>query len=160
MQSVTVIAVGGLKEKYFRDAVDEYKKRLGGASRVSEIEIKEEKLQSAPSELQIRSALDFEAERIIASIPKRSFVISMCIEGKLLSSEELAAVIDRAATDGNPSVTFIIGSSHGLSERVKNISDLRLSMSRMTFPHKLARVMLFEAIYRSAEINAGGKYHK
>lgn len=157
MLSVYVIAVGQLREKYFRDAADEYKKRLGN---VTEIEIKEEKLPASPSEAQITAALDKEAERILDAVPKRSFVVPMCIEGKQMSSEDFAAVLDGAALSGKSSVTFIIGSSHGLSDKVKRTADLKLSMSRLTFPHKLARVMLFEAVYRASEISAGGRYHK
>ena len=157
MLSVYVIAVGQLREKYFRAAADEYKKRLGN---VTEIEIKEEKLPADPSQAQIISALDKESSRILEAIPKRSFVIPMCIEGKQMSSEEFSGVLDRAALAGKSSVTFIIGSSHGLSEKVKAAADLKLSMSKMTFPHKLARVMLFEAVYRACEISSGSKYHK
>ncbi len=157
MLSVYVIAVGQLREKYFRAAADEYKKRLGN---VTEIEIKEEKLPADPSQSQIISALDKESSRILEAIPKRSFVIPMCIEGKQMSSEEFSGVLDRAALAGKSSVTFIIGSSHGLSEKVKAAADLKLSMSKMTFPHKLARVMLFEAVYRACEISSGSKYHK
>lgn len=160
MLNITIIAVGQLREKYFRDAADEYKKRLGGASKVTEIEIKEEKLSDSPSEAQIASALEKEADRIIEAIPKKSFIVPMCIEGKQLSSEEFAASLDNAALMGKSSVTFIIGSSFGLSDKVKRLSDLKLSMSKMTFPHKLARVMLYEAVYRASMILAGSKYHK
>jgi len=157
MLSVYIIAVGQLREKYFRDAADEYKKRIGN---VTEIEIKEEKLPTSPSDAQIEAALEKEAERILDAIPKRSYVVPMCIEGKQMSSEEFAANLDSAALMGKSSVTFIIGSSHGLSDKVKRIADLKLSMSKMTFPHKLAREMLFEAVYRAFEISAGSKYHK
>ncbi len=160
MIPVTVLAVGPLKEKFFREAVDEYKKRMGGPSKITEIEIKEEKTPDAPSESQICYTLEKEAERIIAQIPKRSYVITMCIEGKHLTSEEFSSVLDSVSLKGKSSVCFIIGSSHGLSNKVKELSDLRLSMSKMTFPHKLARVMLFEAIYRANEISIGSKYHK
>ena len=160
MLSITIIAVGQLREKYFREAADEYKKRLSGQCRINEIEIKEEKLSDSPSEAQISAALDKEADRIIEAIPKKSFIIPMCIEGRHLSSEEFAAVLDNAAIMGNSSATFIIGSSFGLSDRVKKLADLKLSMSKMTFPHKLARVMLFEAVYRAGMILSGGKYHK
>jgi 23S rRNA (pseudouridine1915-N3)-methyltransferase len=152
--------VGQLREKYFREAADEYKKRLGGSSKVSEIEIKEEKLPDSPSASQIEAALDKEADSILKSVPKRAYVVAMCIEGKHLSSEEFAKVLDNAAISGRSSVAFIIGSSHGLSDRVKNSADLKLSMSKMTFPHKLARVMLYEAVYRAGEILSGTKYHK
>lgn len=160
MLSLTVIAVGQLKEKYFREAADEYKKRLGGAGKVAEIEIKEEKTPDSPSSAQIEAALAKEAERILEAIPKRSYVVTMCIEGKQMSSEELSRTLDNVSLQGKSSVCFIIGSSHGLSDRVKAVSDLKLSMSKMTFPHKLARIMLFEAIYRAGEISAGSKYHK
>ena len=157
MLSVYIIAVGSLKEKYFREAADEYKKRIGN---VTEIEIKEEKLPASPSYSQISAALEKEAERILEAIPKRSFVVPMCIEGKQMSSEEFSAALDNAALSGRSSVTFIIGSSHGLSDKVKRSADLKLSMSKMTFPHKLARVMLYEAVYRAFEISSGSKYHK
>ncbi len=157
MLSVYIIAVGPLKEKYFREAADEYKKRIGN---VTEIEIKEEKLPASPSDSQISAALEKEAERILEAIPKRSFVVPMCIEGKQMSSEEFSAALDNAALSGRSSVTFIIGSSHGLSDKVKRSADLKLSMSKMTFPHKLARVMLYEAVYRAFEISSGSKYHK
>ena len=157
MLSVYIIAVGSLKEKYFREAADEYKKRIGN---VTEIEIKEEKLPASLSDSQISAALEKEAERILEAIPKRSFVVPMCIEGKQMSSEEFSASLDNAALSGRSSVTFIIGSSHGLSDKVKRSADLKLSMSKMTFPHKLARVMLYEAVYRAFEISSGSKYHK
>lgn len=157
MLSVYIIAVGSLKEKYFREAADEYKKRIGN---VTEIEIKEEKLPASPSDSQISAALEKEAERILEAVPKRSFVVPMCIEGKQMSSEEFSAALDNAALSGRSSVTFIIGSSHGLSDKVKRSADLKLSMSKMTFPHKLARVMLYEAVYRAFEISSGSKYHK
>lgn len=160
MVQITVLALSTLKEKYFREAVDEYKRRLGGASKITEIEIKEEKTPDSPSEAQIAAALEKEAERIIDAIPKRSFIITMCIEGRQMTSEEFSKVLDDVPLKGKSSVCFIIGSSHGLSDRVKAMSDLKLSMSKMTFPHKLARVMLFEAIYRASEISAGSKYHK
>lgn len=160
MISVTVIAVGQLKEKYFREAADEYKKRLSGSCKVNEVELKEEKLPESPSDAQIAAALDKEAENIIKAIPKRSLVITMCIEGRQMTSEAFASLIEDAAVQGKSSVCFIIGSSHGLSDKVKSLSDIKLSMSKMTFPHKLARVMLFETVYRASEIISGGKYHK
>lgn len=160
MLSLTIIAVGQLKEKYFREAADEYKKRLGGSGKVNEIEIKEEKTPDSPSNAQIEAALSKEAERILEAIPKRSYVVTMCIEGKQMSSEEFSRILDNVSVQGKSSVCFIIGSSHGLSDKVKAVSDLKLSMSKMTFPHKLARIMLFEAIYRAGEISVGSKYHK
>ncbi len=160
MIALNLIAVGQLKEKYFRAAADEYKKRLSGSCKITEVEIKEEKIPDNPSESQIATALDREAERILDAVPKRSLIVAMCIEGKQLSSEDLADAIDSAALQGKSAVSFIIGSSHGLSQKVKSAADIKLSMSKMTFPHKLARVMLFEQLYRAGEINSGGKYHK
>ncbi len=157
MIPVYLIAVGQLRESYFRQAADEYKKRL---RTVTELEIREERLPSEPSQAQIDAALDKEAERILAAVPKRSYIVAMCIEGRQMSSEKFAAALDSAALSGYSSVTFIIGSSHGLSDNVKSRAQLKLSMSEMTFPHKLARVMLLEAVYRASEISSGGKYHK
>ena len=97
---------------------------------------------------------------IFAKIPKKAYVIAMCIEGKQLSSEELADKLEAASLEGKSSICFVVGSSFGLSDKVKNAADLRLSMSRLTFPHQLARVMLYESIYRSFSIISGGKYHK
>lgn len=160
MADLVVIAVGSLREKYFRDAADEYKKRLGSSWRVGEIEIKEEKLPAAPSPSQIASALEKEGERIIAAIPKRSFTVALCIEGYSTDSTGFSRLIDDAKSGGYSSVCFIVGSSHGLSEKVKTACDCRFSMSRLTFPHQLARVMLFEAVYRATEIGRGTGYHK
>ncbi|MCQ2455768.1 MAG: 23S rRNA (pseudouridine(1915)-N(3))-methyltransferase RlmH [Clostridia bacterium] len=160
MQNINLIALGSLKEKYFREAADEYKKRLGGKCHVSEIELKDEKLPDNPSPSQISAALDREAEKILAAIPSRSYVIAMCVEGVHMTSEEFSSLLDKTATSGYSSVTLIIGSSFGLSDKVKAKADLKLSMSKMTFPHKLARVMLYEAVYRAHEISSGGKYHK
>ena len=160
MADLCFIAVGSLREKYFRDAADEYKKRLGGAWRVSEIEIKEEKLPASPSPAQIADALEKEGERILSAIPKRSFFVALCIEGYATDSTGLSRLIEDAKAGGRSSICFIVGSSHGLSERVKAACDCRFSMSRLTFPHQLARVMLFEAVYRATEISRGTGYHK
>ena len=113
-----------------------------------------------PTDGDIQKALSDEAEKIIEKIPPRAYVIALCIEGKQLSSEELAALLDAKACEGYSSVCFIIGSSHGLSDKVKGLASYKMSMSRLTFPHQLARVMLSEAVYRAVEINKGTKYHK
>ena len=155
-----MIAVGSLREKYFRDAADEYKKRLGGSWHVGEIEIREEKLPASPSPSEIAAALEKEGERIMSAIPKRSFSVALCIEGYQTDSTGLSKLIEDAKSGGTSSVCFIVGSSHGLSEQVKAACDCRLSMSRLTFPHQLARVMLFEAVYRATEIGKGTGYHK
>lgn len=154
--NVTVIHVGDLKEQYYREAVAEYEKRLGRFCRVKNVEIKEERLPDQPSDGQIAAALQAEGERIIRSLPERAYKIALCVEGGQLSSEQLAAAISDCGKD----VAFIIGSSHGLSPEVKARADLRLSVSKMTFPHRLMRVILAEQIYRAFSINAGSGYHK
>ena len=160
MLGITIIALGRLKESYLRDAVDEYKKRLSSSVKLNIIELNPFPLSQAPSEKEIEKALDSEAEMIIPKIPKGAYVVPLCIEGKQLSSEELARKLDEVALDGKSEIAFIIGSSFGLSEAIKNKTDLKLSMSRMTFPHQLARVMLLEQLYRAGQIRSGGKYHK
>ncbi len=160
MLSVEIIYVGGEKESYYKEAASEYIKRLGAYCTFSEKVIKDEKLPQNPSDTLVNSALDKEADRILAAISPKNFKIAMCIEGKQMSSEELAGVFDSVPMRGLSGITFIIGSSEGLSDRVKSACDLRLSMSKMTFPHRLARVMLLEQIYRAFSICAGGKYHK
>ncbi len=159
MIGVKLIAVGNLKESYLREAAAEYEKRLGGFCRFSMRELKEEKLPDAPSEKEIASALLREAERIMAEIPKKAYKIALCVEGKQLSSEELAEKIDAVgATHGD--ICLIIGSSHGLDDSVKNACDMRLSVSKLTFPHQLMRVVLMEAVYRGFNIIKGTRYHK
>ena len=154
--NVTVVHVGDLKEKYYKEAVAEYEKRLGRFCRVKNVQIKEEKLPDDPSASEIAAALSAEGKRILEALPERSYAIALCVEGKQLSSEELAAVIADAARD----ITFVIGSSHGLADSVKKACDLRLSVSKMTFPHRLMRVILAEQIYRAFSINAGSSYQK
>lgn len=160
MMSVTVIALGKMKEKYMREFVAEYEKRLKTMCKLNIIELSPVSLPDNPSEKQIETALDDEAEKITAKIPQGSYVLSMCIEGKQKSSEELASLIQNKAVGGVSNIVFIIGSSFGLSEKVKSLSDERFSMSEMTFPHQLARVMLLEQIYRAFSIINGSKYHK
>ncbi len=160
MYKIKIIAVGSLSEPHWKAACEEYKKRLTGCAEVNEVCIREERLPGDPSDAEIRRALDAEAERIIAQIPKKSLVVPLCIEGRQFSSEELSSKIDSAFSGGKSEICFIIGSSFGLSDRVKAAGDLRLSMSALTFPHQLARVMLYETIYRSLSILSGGKYHK
>ena len=154
--NVNIIHTGDLKEEYYAEAVKEYEKRLSRFCRVKNTEIREEKLPQSPSENEINAALEAEGKKILSAIPDRSYKIALCVEGKQLSSEELAKVVASAEKD----ITFIIGSSHGLSEQVKSVCDLRLSVSKMTFPHRLMRVILAEQIYRAFSINAGSSYHK
>ena len=159
MLNIKIIATGSLKESYLREAAAEYKKRLGAWARVEEIELKEEKLPDNPSKSQIDTALEREAKAIFEKISTKSYVIAMCVEGKQLSSEELAATIEKA-TLVSSDICFIIGSSHGLAPEVKAAADLRLSFSKLTFPHQLMRVVLTEAVYRAFTIIKGTKYHK
>lgn len=160
MLQVEIIYLGGEKESYYKDAASEYIKRLGAFCTFSEKVIKDEKIPQNPSENVINAALEKEADRVLAELKHKNLKIAMCIEGKQMSSEELAEVFDSVPMRGLSGITFIIGSSEGLSERVKKACDLRLSMSKMTFPHRLARVMLLEQIYRGFSICAGKKYHK
>lgn len=160
MLNVMIICVGKLKEKFWTDACKEYAKRLKGFCSFSIIEVDEEKLPDTPSPAQIQNTLEKEGQRIIAKIPKNAKIISMCIEGKQKSSEKFAKEISDLALNGASTFAFIIGGSWGLSDNVKKLSAIRLSMSEMTFPHQLARVMLCEQIYRAFQIISNGKYHK
>lgn len=160
MLSVTMIVVGKLKEKYLRDACDEYTKRLSTLCNLKIIELSPEYLSDNPGEKEIEKALETEGKKILDKIPKDAFVFSMCIEGRQMTSEELSGKIDDIALCGKSNIVFIIGGSFGLSDAVKQRSDYRLSMSKMTFPHQLARVMLLEQIYRARQISTGTKYHK
>ncbi|MBR6918433.1 MAG: 23S rRNA (pseudouridine(1915)-N(3))-methyltransferase RlmH [Clostridia bacterium] len=160
MLKIKIISVGALSEPHWKDACAEYKKRLTGAVSLTDVCLKEERLPASPSPSQIASSLDKEADRILAEIPKRSLVVPLCVEGRLLSSEELAAKVSSSMTDGVGEICFIIGSSYGLSERVKAAGALRLSLSPLTFPHQLAKVMLYETVYRTVSIISGTKYHK
>lgn len=160
MIRVTLIVLGKLKEKYLRDACLEYEKRLGAFCKLDIIELNPVKLPDDPSDSQIIDAIDREASEIQKRIPSGAKVYSLCIEGKMISSEQLASEIEKSAVSGNGNIAFIVGSSFGLSEKIKKASDFKLSMSPMTFPHQLARVMLLEQLYRAFQINLGGKYHK
>ena len=159
MTNVTIIAVGSLKDAFLKDAVGEYKKKLSRYARVDEIELSEERITDEGNLTQINSALSKEAKKILSAIPDGAYKIALCIEGKQYSSEELADIIE-GAVDRSGKIAFIIGSSHGLSDEVKRAADLKLSFSKMTFPHQLVRVMLLEATYRSFTIIGGAKYHK
>ncbi len=160
MQRITVIATGTLSEAHWRDAAAEYIKRLSGVCGFTQVQLKEEKLPQNPSAAEIAHALDAEAEAILRTVPKKATVIALCIEGKELSSPALAGLFSDVSQSAKPELCFIIGSSYGLSDKVKCIADVKLSMSQMTFPHQLARVMLYEAIYRALDISRGGRYHK
>lgn len=159
MANITIITVGTLKESYLKDAVGEYKKRLSQYAKVEEISLKEERIANEDDPSEIRRALENEGEKILAAIPKGSGKIALCVEGKQYDSPALAGLIGKMA-DESGKITLIIGSSHGLADKVKRECDLRLSVSALTFPHQLMRVMLYEALYRSFTILAGKRYHK
>ncbi len=160
MQAVTVICEGKLKEKYLRDACEEYTKRLSAFCKLNIIELSPYRIPENPSASEINLALENEAKDILSKIPNGAKVYAMCIEGKQMPSEKLSFELSRCAVQGYNNVVFIIGGSHGLSDSVKKRADFKLSMSEMTFPHQLARVMLLEQIYRAYQISSGGKYHK
>ena len=160
MLNVNIICLGRLKEDYLRSACKEYEKRLGTMCKLTISELGPVNLPQNPSDKQIENALSKEAEMIEAKMLKNAVTYAMCIEGKQRSSEELAQEFSDIAVGGRSAVNFIIGSSFGLAPEIKAKADYRLSMSKMTFPHQLARVMLLEQIYRAHSINAGSKYHK
>lgn len=145
---VRFVTVGSLKEPYLREAVAEYRKRLSGLCRVEELELKEARLPDRPSEAEIRAA-----------IPPRSYPVALCVEGERLSSPALTARLQDACRSAG-SLCFIIGSSFGLDSSVKSAARLRLSVSDLTFPHQLMRVILYEAVYRCFQIDLGTRYHK
>lgn len=159
MIKITIISLGKLKEKYFNDASDEYVKRLSRYCNLNIIELEPEKLSDNPSENEINQALTKEAGLILKKIPQNSEVFTLCVEGNQMTSEEFSEKIEAIKTVGKE-IVFIIGSSYGLSQDVKKLSKNRLSLSKMTFPHKLFRVMLLEQIYRAFKISEGSKYHK
>ena len=158
--NINFIAMGKLKESWFREACAEYLKRLGAYVNVKVIEPAPVDLPQKPSQAQIDQALRQEAVKIREQIKPGSFTVAMCIEGKQLASRDFAKLFNQKAVEGYSSICLIIGSSHGLSEKVKARRDLRMSFSKMTFPHQLFRLMALEQIYRAFSINAGTKYHK
>lgn len=161
MLKINIICIGKIKEKYFTDAIAEYSKRLTAFCKFSITELAEEKIRSnTPNESQILEVINCEGKKISQKISSSDYVIALCIEGKLISSEELSKKLDTISLSGKSTIDFIIGGSYGLSDEVKNRADLKLSMSKMTFPHQMARVILSEQIYRAFEISTNGKYHK
>ena len=160
MQRVSVVCVGKLKEKFYADAAAEYVKRLSRYCRLDVVELPEERLPDDPSPAQIDAALAKEADAIRAKLPPSASLIALCVEGRMHSSEELAHLMADWANRGEKHLVFLIGGSFGLHPSIKAKAAAQLSMSPMTFPHHLARVMLLEQIYRAYQINAGTKYHK
>lgn len=159
MLNLHIVTVGSLKESYLREAAGEYMKRLSGFCRPEIIELKETRVPENPSDKEVQAALQDEGERILSLLPARAYKVAMCVEGKQMTSEELAAQIEEIMQVSGD-LYLIIGSSHGLSDRVKRACDLRLSVSRLTFPHQLMRVILLEAVYRALNIQRGTRYHK
>ncbi|MFQ9846046.1 MAG: 23S rRNA (pseudouridine(1915)-N(3))-methyltransferase RlmH [[Clostridium] leptum] len=159
MLTVRILCVGKCKEKYWREACAEYGKRLSAFCRFEVLEVDEERLPERPSKAQIESGLEQEGKRLLQKAGSTP-IVALCIEGKELSSPQLAQYVERAAVNGASSLAFVIGGSWGLWEEVQRKAALRLSMSPMTFPHQLARVMLCEQIYRAFQIAHSGKYHK
>ena len=160
MQKVTILCVGKLKEKFYIDASAEYLKRLQRHCKCEIVELAEYRLPEDPSPAEIQKALSTEAAAIREKLPRGGAVIAMCIEGKTCSSEELSRRMADFAVAGKTQLTFLIGGSVGLDAELKQQADWRLSMSPMTFPHHMARVMLLEQIYRAYQIQQGTRYHK
>ena len=160
MLGVSCICVGKMKEKHYISAFEEYRKRLGAYCRFELTELPEQRLSENPSQKEIAAALEKEALEIEKAIPAGAVVIAMCVEGSQCSSPELAEKISAWANAGRSRLCFLVGGSFGMSQRIKDRADLRLSVSKMTFPHHLFRVMLAEQIYRAFTILEGSRYHK
>lgn len=160
MLSVRLICVGKMRERFYIDAFAEYAKRLRAYCKLDCVELTEQRLSEQPSQKEIHAALETESADIMKNIPPDAYVVAMCVEGRQMKSEGMAKLIAERENSGKPKLCFIVGGSFGLDERVKERADFRLSMSEMTFPHHLARVMLAEQIYRGFKINEGSQYHK
>jgi 23S rRNA (pseudouridine1915-N3)-methyltransferase len=160
MLSVKFICVGKMKERFWIDAFEEYRKRLGTYCRLELVEPAEQRLAERPSQAEIDAALEKEAREILKAIPRDAWVVALCVEGKEQPSEFMAELVESRENSGKPKLCFVVGGSFGLSETVKNRADLRLSMSKMTFPHHFARIMLAEQLYRGYKIREGSRYHK
>ena len=160
MLKIRLICVGKLKEHFWQDAVSEYCKRLGPFCRLEVLELPEERLPTNPSPAEVAAALRREAAEIEKNLLKDGTLICLCVEGQQRSSEELAALLERVELSGAPRLSVVIGGSYGLDAALKQKADHRLSMSKMTFPHHLARVILLEQLYRGFQIREGTKYHK
>lgn len=161
MQNIDLICVGKLNAKYFAEGVAEYQKRLAAFANFRILELPEEKIEEKnASQAVVEKALEKEAKSILSNVCKGAAIVALCVEGKAISSEELADFLAQRAGSGAGDVAFVIGSSHGLAPQVKQAAALRFSMGRITMPHQLARLVLTEQIYRACTINAGMKYHK
>ena len=160
MFDITLITMGKLKEKFYISAAEEYAKRLGAYCRFSLVELPEQRLPENPSPAEISAGLEKEAELIQSKIPKGAWLCVFTPEGKELSSEQFAQKLSEVKISGKSTACFLIGSSFGMAQKIKDNADFRLSMGKMTFPHHLARIMVLEQIYRAEAIQAGSKYHK
>ena len=160
MFDITLITMGKLKEKFYLSAAEEYAKRLKGYCRFQLLELPEHRLPDSPSQSEILVGLEKEAELIVSKIPKGAWFCVFTPEGKNLSSEEFADRLKEVKLSGKSSACFLIGSSFGMADRIKQMADFKLSMGKMTFPHHLARIMVLEQLYRAEAIQAGSKYHK
>lgn len=158
--NIAIITVGKLKEKYLKDGIAEYAKRLGAYCQLNIVEVADEKAPEQLSDAEAELIKQKEGERILAKVPQDSHVIALAIEGKSLSSEQLASQIEQLATYGTSKITFIIGGSLGLSKEVMQRANSTLSFSKMTFPHQLMRLILVEQVYRAFRIMKGHAYHK
>ncbi|MBP5210148.1 MAG: 23S rRNA (pseudouridine(1915)-N(3))-methyltransferase RlmH [Clostridia bacterium] len=159
MTQLTLLAVGGLKEPFWQEALAEYVKRLSAYARVEVTELREERIRDESDPTGIERALEEEGKRILARVPADAVLFALCVEGKEVDSPGLARLLAQAQ-DKCGKLVFAVGSSHGLSPAVKERADVRLSLSRLTFPHQMARVILAEAVYRGFCIRAGKPYHK
>ncbi len=157
---IKIIAVGGIKEKYFTDAIDEYKKRLQGYCNFQIVEVTEEKPRKNQSPRDIEQMLEKEGKAILSKLQQSDYFIPLCIEGKNISSEELSQLFVMRKNSGVSSFALCIGSSHGLSKEVIARADFKLSFGKMTYPHRLMRVILSEQLYRAMAIEEGSSYHK
>ncbi|MBP6887256.1 MAG: 23S rRNA (pseudouridine(1915)-N(3))-methyltransferase RlmH [Oscillospiraceae bacterium] len=161
MRTITILCVGNLKETYLREAAAEYAKRLSAFCNLKIFEMSEERLPENPSPAEIARTVEAEGARLMAKLPKNAMVAALCIEGETFSSEAFSEKLaSMMASETGSELCFVIGGSYGLSEAVKSRAALKLSLSRMTFPHQLSRILLLEQIYRAFQIASGGKYHK
>lgn len=159
MLRIKLIVIGNLKEAYWREAAAEYEKRLSAYAKVEICELKEARLLDDPAPGEIAAALEKEADAVLAAVPPRAAVFALCVEGEQLSSPQLSDML-ADVMNKTGEAAFIIGSSHGLSPRIKAAAGRRLSLSKLTFPHQMTRVLVLETLYRSLSILSGGKYHK
>ncbi len=160
MLTVRFICVGKMRERFYTEAFEEYRKRLGAYCQFSCVEVSEQRLSARPSEAEIEAALSREARDIESLLPQDAYVVALCVEGREIPSEAMAELISERENSGRPKLCFVIGGSFGLADCIKQKANLKLSMSKMTFPHHLARVMLAEQLYRGYKIKEGSRYHK